>query len=73
MALPVVRSILPRSWIPLTLVAASAVGAPPARAGTFLNPSDCSPTVILSPDHLGVSYTDAGSNHGVRSDRAILP
>ena len=54
----------------LSLLAAA---APLARGSTHLNPSDRSPSVVLSPDLLGVTYTNGASYHGVRSDRAILP
>ena len=50
-----------------------AAGAKVAHAGTFLNPNDKSPSVVLAPDLLGVTYTSGASYHGVRSDRAILP
>ncbi|CAM2009204.1 hypothetical protein [Acanthopleuribacter pedis] len=42
----------------------------PASTSTFLNPNDKDPTVNLTPDLLGVSYTGVG-HRGVRSDKSI--
>jgi hypothetical protein len=54
------------------MLALLALLAGEARAGTFLNPSDHSPSVVLAPDLLGVTYTAPGY-HGARSDVAVGP
>jgi len=57
---------------PLAALLVLACGATSVQADTFLDVNDCSPSIVISLDRLGVTYT-VQSVQGVRSNRALQP
>jgi len=56
----------------LAVLLALACGATRVAADTFLDVNDCSPSIVISLDRLGVTYT-VSNVQAVRSNRALEP
>ena len=56
----------------LATLLALACGATSVQADTFLDANDCSPSIVISPNRLGVTYT-VSNVQSVRSNHALQP